>query len=155
MDADPSVLAWTPVTDYRAQGAGGTDMMDREIENDENEPRGAVSALLGPMLAVVLVGGGLAMFEPVAVPARAHAVVAAPPVEISAGQYEALRDMVPVDRSLAARVLEAIASDRMIDEGEYRTLRGGIDHVASTPLDTDAAREDLMRTAEAYAQALD
>lgn len=132
-------------------------MMERDVEHDHNEPNGAMAALLAPLLAVVCLGGAIALLEPaggVRSAARAATVPApAPALEIDAERYEGLRDLLPGDAALARRTLEAMHADGRIDEKEFDALVGYQSARRRTSLDLATARGDLLRTAHSYADA--
>jgi len=129
-------------------------MMQRDVQHDHNEPNGAMAAMLAPLLAIVALGGAVAIVEPSRGirATRAQAAVApAVRIEIDAQGYEGLRDLLPGDPALARRTLDALSGDGRIDEIEFDALIADRSGRSRTAMDVTTAREDLARTARAYA----
>lgn len=103
------------------------------------------------VLATVLAFGAcLAVFDASPVHGSvARVVVAPPPAEITAGRYEALRDLVPADPTIVPAVNRAMA-DGVVDEREADALLpdGGSQ---ITSMEVSDARRDLRMTLRAYA----
>lgn len=133
---------------------GDGKMMSRDVEHDHNEPSGMMSVLLAPLLVVMVVGGAIALIDPPArrIAAMRTASAPVPPSEITGIQYEGLRDLLPADPAMASRTLTALDADGVIDERDLATIVGDADlPVWPTSLGTATARDDLARTARAYA----
>jgi hypothetical protein len=129
-------------------------MMSGDSRHEGNEPSGMMSVLMAPLLVVMVVGGAIALIDPPARRIGAIGTTSAPitPSEITGVQYEGLRDLLPTDPAMASRTLAALDADGVIDERDLATIVVGADlPMQPTSLGTAAARDDLTRTARAYA----
>jgi hypothetical protein len=123
-----------------------TDAMTTDTRRDDPvDGSSPLAEILGAGLAVAVIGGLLCLVpSQVGVTSR---IVAPPAATIDAAGYEALRDALAADRSLAPSVRKAMADGR-VDVVEMERIAPDAMRMPTT-MTADAARADLLDTLKA------